>query len=255
MDQKETILTIRKTIKLVYLSAFLKDEKPLSLMLVAPPEQSKTHFLLEHKTKFSHLATDLSYKGLIDLLLSNKNVKHIVIPDFLKVTEKNQSTKKSIITALNGYLEEGIFDINLANSQKIDLKGRSGGVITSTTKGSFFQNAKNWNALGFKSRFIIISWEYTPESLEKILDIISKEESTAKTKPKNLQYKLTKVKSSQKINRLLKPLAEGSPRRYKQLIVLLKCLALESGKEETDLDSVEELKEINQILNLRFSKI
>ena len=66
MSKKELIMRL---VKLVYMSAFLKNEKPLSLILIAPPESSKTHFLRQYKTKYSHISTDLSYTGLMILLI------------------------------------------------------------------------------------------------------------------------------------------------------------------------------------------
>lgn len=246
---------IQKIIKLAYMSAFLKNEKPLSLMLIAPPEQSKTHYLMSFKTRYAHISTDLSYFGLIDILMKNQKIKHIVIPDFLKVTEKNQNTKRNIISSLNAYLEEGIFSVNLANMQKIDLKGRTGGLITATTKSSFFQNKRTWNGMGFKSRFIICSWEYSDKTIDELLTKISKQETTKNGKQETLNYTQKYIKIKPDVYQQLHNLADRSPRKLKNLKVFCKALALYNNKTEVGEEEINEIKELNKYMNLRFNKI
>lgn len=251
-DKKEKV---KKIVELIYISAFLKNEKPLSLFLIAPPEQSKTHFILEKTTKFCHYSSDLSFAGLIKVLSENRKIKHLIIPDFLKITEKKQSTKANLLTILNSFLEEGVFEINLGNKEKIDLKGRQGGIITATTDYSFHQNKKNWGGIGFISRFLVVSYKYSNETLEEILDIINSEKNTKAKKPLNLSYKLTDVQSSKKINKMLNTLNDGSLRRQKQFIVLLKCIALRNGRTKTTEEDIEELKDLTEIINTRFTQI
>lgn len=246
---------IQKLVELVYISGFLRKEKPLSLFLLAPPEQSKSHFILEKTTRFSHQASDLSFMGLIKILTEKREIKHIIIPDFLKITEKKQSTKNNLLTLLNSFLEEGIFEINLGNKEKIDLKGKQGGIITATTDYSFYQNRKNWGGIGFISRFIVVSYKYSCETLNEILDLINKEQSTSKKKPQKLSYKMTEVKSSEEINKSLNVFNDGSLRRQKNLIVLLKCIALRNGRNKTNKSDVEELKKLVPLLNARFTTI
>lgn len=245
---------IKRIVKLCYISAFLKNEKPLSLILIAPPESSKTHFIVGYKTKYAKVVTDMSYFGLLQLLEDDKKLKHVVIPDFLKVTEKGQNTKKSFISALNAYTEEGIFAINLANKDKKDAKGRVGGVITATTEASFFQNKKAWNSMGFRSRFLCVTWNYSKESIQEILENIANE-NTRKTKTENLSYKLTEIKSNPKFKKELIQLADTSPRRLKNFQVLLKSIALSNGHEMPTNEDLEELKELSQLINLRFTTI
>lgn len=246
---------IQKIVELVYISGFLKNEKPLSLFLIAPPEQSKSHFILEKTTRFCHQSSDLSFMGLIKLMSEKKDLKHIIIPDFLKITGKKQSTKNNLLTILNSFLEEGVYEINLGNKEKIDLKGKQGGIITATTDYSFYQNRKNWGGIGFISRFITVTYKYGEESLKEIFDIINGEKNTAKIKPKKLSYPITEVESSKEINEMLNEFNDGSLRRQKNFIVLLKCIALRNGRKKTTKADVEELKKLMVLLNARFTEI
>lgn len=245
---------IRRIVELVYMSGFLKNEKPLSLLLLAPPEQSKTHFLLEKTTKFCHYSTDLSFIGLVKVLKENKNIKHIVIPDFLKITQKKQSTKNNLLTLLNAFLEEGIFEINLGNSEKIDLKGRKGGIITATTDYSFRQNKKSWEGIGFSSRFIVVSWKYGQKSLNEIFELINNEVKERR-RSKTISMKMANVESSPEVNKLVNELSEGSPRRLKNFQLLIKTIAMSHGRNTTTADDVKELNDLSEMMNFRFKKI
>jgi hypothetical protein len=254
-DKKTKIEAIKKIIKLVYTSSFLKNEKPLSLLLIAPPEQSKTHFLVGYESKYSHVSTDLSFMGLVKLLQENKNLKQIVIPDFTKITGKKQSTKNNLLTLLNSYLEEGLHTINLGNSEKIDFKGRTGGILTATTRYSFNQNKKSWAGIGFESRFIVVSWKYSDETIEELLNLIACEENTKNQSPKKIILKLADVHSDKKINSELIQLCNKSLRKFKHLKVLLKCIALQNGRIKTLLSDVKELRELNELINFDFTEI
>jgi hypothetical protein len=251
-DKKELI---KKIVFLSYSSVFLKNEKPLSLILIAPPESSKTHFLLNFTTKNANLSTDLSYFGLINILLKQKNIKQIVIPDFLKITEKNQATKKNVISSLNAFVEEGLFDIDLAGKESIKLNGKTGGILTSTTQQSFYQNKKNWNEMGFKSRFIVVTWSYTNETMNEIMQTIAKEKKSKKIKPIKLNYKMTYIEKNEDFNDELIKMSEFSPRRLKNLTVLLKTIALVNNHKKPTKSDLEELKELSELMNLKFTPI
>jgi len=253
-DKVETINKIKKIIHLSYLSSYLKNEKPISLLLLAPPEQSKTYFLLAEKTKFCHLSTDLSFIGLVKILQGNNAIKHIIIPDFTKITGKKRSTTENLLTLLNSYLEEGVFGIDLGNREKIDLKGIKGGILTATTEKSFIQNRKNWEGIGFSSRFIVVSWCYSDGTIEQIKKEINKGVKM-KTKSKIISCRKTEVTSDEETNSLLNDIAGNSLRKLGQLQVLLKCLALDDGRNKTNSKDVKELIKLNEVLNFNFTKI
>lgn len=238
---------IKKLVELAYLSAYLTDDKPICLMLVAPPENSKTHFLLGFKSHKSHISTDLSFAGLVNILMRNKGIKQIVIGDFLKITGKKQSTKNNLLTILNSYTEEGIFDINLGNRDEQNLKGRKGGILTATTTKSFAQNKKTWEALGFSSRFLVVKYKYSDETMDKVLDKII--ENKKQDKPINLKIKTGNVECDEEFKKQLKQLANRSPRKLKILLTLLKTISLKNKHKKVCKMDFEELLELKELLH------
>lgn len=250
MDKREKI---KEVVRLTYLSGFLIKEKPISLMLIAPPENSKTHFIFGYKSKNAHVSTDLSFQGLLKVLLEKKNIKHIVIGDFLKITGKKQSTKNNILTLLNAYTEEGIYDINLGNKDKLDFKGKNGGLITATTTNSFIQNKKSWDSLGFSSRFLLIKYKFSESTMEEILDKIIDEDSKVTTE--QISAKKMKINCPMEIKKKLKKHCFNSPRKLKILIVLLKTIALKNNHPIVLKSDFEELQELFEVLTEREIKI
>ena len=104
---------IEKIVKLVLSSGFIKNSDPLSLILVGKAGVGKTCIITGHNTKKSIVTTDLSKFGLIRELKEKPNLSHIVIPDFIKVTDKKQSTRKDLISTLNSATEEGLNNLSL----------------------------------------------------------------------------------------------------------------------------------------------
>jgi len=251
------ISKIERIVDLVYASSFLKNQTPLSLMLIAPPAQSKTFFILGKKTKYSHISTDLSFMGVVKNLQKKEGknaLKHIIIPDFIKITGKKKSTTDNLLGLLNNFLEEGIFSIDLANREPIDFKGRTGGIITATTKASYEQNIRDWERMGLASRFIMVSYQYSVDTIEKIKQIINKEESKKK-KAILIKCKVTEVTSSEKINSMFNSVAGTDIRTLIQMQNLAKCCAVIDGRDKVLIKDVNEVIGLCEIINTRFDLI
>ncbi|MFW6130783.1 MAG: hypothetical protein ACOC56_06315 [Atribacterota bacterium] len=254
--KKSDIKKIERIIELTYLSSFLKDKLPLSLMLISPPEQSKTYFLLSKTTKKSKVLTDLSWKGVLNILgeKENQNLSHLVIPDLLKLTEKKASTKNNLLSLLNGFLEEGIFEIKVGNDKKIDFEGRSGGMITATTKKSYEQNRKNWEKMGLTSRFLKVSYRLSNGIIHNIMRKISKQKKQ-KQDPTLIEAKEKSIKVKKEHTEEIINLSNHSIRKFQNLSTLLEAIALDHNREETIDKDLEELKILLKYVNTNFKKI
>ena len=128
---------LKELIKTVLYTGYVADEKPLSIMFVAHYGTGKSEILNTFNVN-DNIAyfTDVTYMGLIKLLEEEKEVRHIVIPDFLKITMKKKSTTDNITSCFNAMMEEGLDKISMMG-QSYDFKGKKVGLITATTKKSF----------------------------------------------------------------------------------------------------------------------
>lgn len=276
---------IRKILKYAILSGNINrddlDLAPLSVMLIAPPESNKTRMLKSFDNlEFIKYATDISAKPLFSFLKEAVDGKytHIIIPDFIKVVSHNQNVVDAVITTLNAMMEEGI-QKSMFYGQEIELpKNVRCGILTSITPSLYAEHFKDWNDIGFITRFIPVSYEYSQTTVERILDIINsqnnghsieKEKIKLLTKKKTIgiddearphlksialeitqrlkTYKLCYFKGN---NKHFVSLDLKGFRMLKKIMLLSKAIALDKGLSSVNMECIEELRELSKYINL-----
>lgn len=168
---------IEKLVKYALITGFLKrNTAPISLMLVAPPESNKTSILKQfEKIRNAKYTIDLSAKPLTNFLkdASKDKYYHIIVPDFIKVVTHKSFISSATVTTLNAGIEEGI-RASMYYGMEIDLKKNVKiGLITSMTPEVYKSQFKAWNEIGFLSRMLTVSYEYTNETRLAIMKMIS----------------------------------------------------------------------------------
>ena len=246
---------LKKITKLVLLSGYIKNVKPLSLMLISVAGNGKTEIISSFKSKRIIFMTDLTYMGLLKELKNNPRLKHIIIPDFIKITQKKRSTTDNLVSILNALVEEGIGKISMYNFE-CDYKNRNAGVIIATTKASFGQHKRMWGNMGFMSRMLLCSYEYKDETIERIFEYINNEDYLKdNTQEKIKECKDIYIKSQPNLNKRFNELAKKSFRGLKQLQTLAKCHALSRGSQTVTDEDIKEIIRLAEYLNLNFKKI
>lgn len=166
---------LREFIKLLILSAYIKDEISVSGLVVAKPESGKTKALFEYRLNNGVIMTsDIVKTGLENLLeeFENDRAKTLLIPDMLKVFGRKLDTSKNFITFLNEFIEEGIVSLDLFDKKvKFDNPVR-GNIISAITSTDFFDNVVYWGSIGFLSRVIPFSYDYTEKDVLNIFEDI-----------------------------------------------------------------------------------
>lgn len=249
---------LKELIRTALFTGYVADEKPLSIMFVADVGSGKSEILNSFRIN-DNIAffTDVTYMGLIKLLEENKEVRHIVIPDFLKITMKKKSTTENITSCFNAMMEEGLDKISMMG-QSFDFKGKKAGLITATTRGSFDQYKKRWKSMGFLSRMLIVSFGYTDETIKEIFDYIYKREylNNSKLKRENLPIRNIDVKFPPQLAKKLKD-KNTDFRRQKQLQTLAMARALMDNRPvlEVTEEDIKKVNEFKRFLNLDFTKI
>lgn len=244
---------IKKIVSLVLASAFLKNEAPLSLLIIGKVELGKTSIIQSVTTKRSRVITDLSYMGVGELLREEKELVHFVIPDFIKITQKKRSTSDNLISLLNSLLEEGIYEIRIYG-YKENFNGRKAGVITATTSASWGQHKQEWLNIGFVSRMVICSFDYSEQTRNRIIKYINVEEYKS-FKQTLLKLKPFEVRSTEVLNSQLNSLANNKFRTLKHLQTLVKCNALLDNRKQVLQEDIDEIKRLSKFLNLDYTKI
>jgi len=250
------IEVLKDLIKTILYTGYLSGEKPLSVMFVGRIGSGKSEIINAFSLN-DNIAyfTDLTYMGLIQVLKDYPNLKHIAIPDFLKITMKKKSTMDNVTSAFNSLMEEGLEKISMMG-MSIDFKGKKCGIITATTKGSFSQNESKWKSMGFLSRMLLISYDYKDDTIKEIFEYIYNSEYLNDNNKEKilLPFRDFEVKISNKLARELKE-KDIDFRRQKQLQILAKARALISNRIEVNEQDVKDINNFKKFLNLNYTKI
>ena len=107
---------LKKIIECTLISPYIKDEKPISLLIVAKAESGKTTAMkMYRENKGVVYITDCTAYGLTrDTLpkIVSGEIKTIMIPDLLTPLSKQTKTRKSFVAFLNSLVEEGVANIS-----------------------------------------------------------------------------------------------------------------------------------------------
>jgi hypothetical protein len=246
---------ITKIVKLTMISGCLKGVKPLSLLVIGEAGIGKTEIITGFSSPKILFLTDLSYMGLLKELKENKDLTHIIIPDFIKITQKKRSTADNLISLLNALTEDGVGKISLCNFNE-DFQGRKMGIITSTTKASFHQNKQAWNSIGFLDRFLVCSYSYSSETIDEIIKYINEEKYLSKKiKEKVKITKKIDIRTKSSLNEKLNVLIHKRFRTLKALQSLVKCNAILRGSDIVENIDIDEVSRLSKYLNLDFNPI
>jgi hypothetical protein len=137
-DKKNTLLhltPLSKIIECALISPYIKNEKPLSLMIVAKPEHGKTSAMkLYRQIKSVAYVTDCTAYGLTrDYLpkMASGEIKTLMIPDLLTPLSKSAKTRQTFVAFLNNLIEEGI--VKITTYAQIWTQDANCNVVTAVT--------------------------------------------------------------------------------------------------------------------------
>jgi hypothetical protein len=135
--------------------------------------------LLQYKdVKGVTVLSDATGYGIIKYILqdvADGKVKHIIIPDFLRILMKGKQVANDLVATLNSLSEEGFMSAFTYNIQFITSKPLTCGFITAITDETYSRQVKKWIGIGFASRIIPFFFGYESEDLEKAKDMVAKE--------------------------------------------------------------------------------
>jgi hypothetical protein len=162
---------LRDLISMSIASAYLKNERSVSLLVIAKPESGKTTMLTSFAVNngVAYLS-DITYTGIVNLLgdIQDGKIKTILIPDMLKALGRKEATVENLITLLNALIEEGIKTISTYNYYKEFEKFVRCNIIAAITSTDWFLKKATLGSTGFLSRVVPFSYNYSYEDVEAI---------------------------------------------------------------------------------------
>jgi hypothetical protein len=267
-DEREELIHVGqlgKMIECALILPYVKNEKPISVLIVAKPESGKTSVLKRYREKKGIVyMTDCTAYGIQrDLLprLVSGEIRTLIIADLLTPLAKSYKTRESFIAFLNNLVEEGIAKIT--TYAMVWDKEAKANVITAITDQAIEDGRHDWAKLGFLSRFIVFSYSYDLSTVAKILNSYSIHGTKLNTVSFSLPKKDVDIQLSEEIAEKLNPIAVRIGEQFQiyglrakiNLRSLIKCLAYRNNRRiVTELD-FSELLELADYMNFKYNPL
>lgn len=251
---------IEYIVKLAVSSANLRNEKPVNLMVYAPPEHGKTEILkkfAENKQVF--YSTDFNMPIFEEFARKYPEKNIIMIPDFLKLVKGKYSKVANATTMLNAIMEEGWKGriVNFEPKEKI-----TAGLITALTRSELFDKRHKWTQLGFLSRLVPVSFMYSPGTISTIRSYI-KDRMYTTERPISAHAKKVKISLTKDVADAIEKIAikfnENENilgfRLQKQLQTLAMSNAMIAGRNMTIIEDAKIIQQLSKFINFNFEEV
>lgn len=253
-------------IECALISPYIKDEKPLSLLIVAKPESGKSSAMKQYReTQGVIYLTDCTAYGITRDVLPKivaGDVKTIMIPDLITPLSKQTKTRQSFVAFLNNLIEEGVAKITTYST--VWNKDANANIISAVTDDALRDARHGWAKMGFLSRFIIFSYSYTLSAVMEILNSYSIHGHALNTMTLNLPKTQVTIDLPHDIANQLNPIAMKIGEQFRlygfrakiNFRCLLKCLAYRNGKRHTVTDTdFQLLLKLADFMNFDYNSI
>ena len=256
---------LKKVIECALISPYVKDEKPISLLIVAKPESGKSTAMKQYReNKGIVYMTDCTAYGITrDILpkIVSGEIKTIMIPDLITPLSKQTKTRQSFIAFLNNLIEEGVAKITTYST--VWNKDAKANVITAVTDEELIDARHSWAKMGFLSRFIVFSYSYNISTVTEVLESYSnhglnQEESKVKLPKTEIDIELSKD-IADKLNPISTKVGEQFHlygfRAKINFRSLLKCLAYRNNRKTVTDEESKEFLELADYMNFDYNPI
>jgi hypothetical protein len=256
---------LKKIIECCLISPYVKDERPISLLIIAKAESGKTSAMkMYRQNKGVIYLTDCTAYGITrDILpkIVSGEIKTIMIPDLITPLSKSTKTRQSFVAFLNNLIEEGV--AKMTTYATVWNKDCNANVITAVTDEELKDARHNWAKIGFLSRFILFSYSYSISTITEILNAYSEHGLTIK----NLKVKLPKGKKDirlpKEIADKIDPIAMKIGEQFRlyglrakiNFRSLLKALAFRNKRKMVSEEEFREFLELAGYMNSDFNPL
>lgn len=252
----------------VLISGSLADERPVSLIMIAPPGMGKSDMVLQYRQSEGVVATtETTFFALMTMhgqAMQQGKLHHIIVPDLGPIINKPREGALRELSQFGALVAEGL--INWRSARGAFAVGNQPvrcGIIFCITPYSYREKLAMLTDEGFLSRFLIASFALHDDLVSHIHDQISAGSVNAHLETKLLaQWKEKQsVSIAPRIDRFLRSsgiieqvrdLSDTAGfRTHHHLRTLLKANALRRGRHEVGRDDIDDLIALSQYLGVQ----
>lgn len=236
----------------------VSGERPVSIILVAPPGHGKTSILSQMKSNWTYFTDDLTSREISHALAECPDMTHLMLSDMTSIFNRKNSTAELTCNILRRLIEEGM-DVD-------SFTGRHGGgkrigFLTAIPPDDL-ESRKIATALeegGFASRFIIAKYTYSAKTKRAIHDYIRSDAYTkAEEKgplrfPERQSQVIIPPKIAHELNLLALDIKRDplGARAHHHLRSLAKGHALQMGRIEVGKDDLNKIDQYAEFFTRR----
>jgi len=261
----EHLAPLCEIIKLTLATGWVKNERPVNLLLSSKPESGKTLVLqLFQKVPKTAYLTDCTAYGIIKNLFTDieaGNLKFIIIPDLLKPLSRRQATVSDFLAFMNALLEEGVVTI-VTFAVQVVKKNIKCGLITSLPESELLDRRRRWVRLGFMSRMLPFTYSFSSEMIDLIFEKIQKREYiryddvVLKLKEKEIELDPSLARALELEARAIgKAQSLYGFRAMRQLQTLAMANALLENRRAVEPKDIEKVKGLQKWINFEFNPL
>lgn len=160
-------------IETVFYTASVRDEIPVSLIMVGPSGSAKSKILKSYECEHIHVTDSITSQGLWEIVQRDtKGEKRIiVIPDINPTLSRRSSTTQATIGNLLSVTGDGTVRIDDGRGEKT-CQHSPMALVTACTPEIYHKHARQWFALGLIRRIIPIFYNYsstTQDALQRLV--------------------------------------------------------------------------------------
>ena len=271
MTELVEIQPVIDAISLTLQTTFESDEKNgSSLLLIAKPETAKTSSIFKfNNLDFVSYYDEITAKKLLEefLPLCKEHRRTLLVPDLINCVEKQKATREQFLAIIKSGIDDtGVMRISTQYKQLQMMKLAEGlkfNMITAVTVENFKMVKKYLEQTGLLSRFIPFSYDYTLDTLRKILDVIEKGVSTKSVTIPKLIKKDFEIENSPDLFKQFEILATNIGRFYSgygiralvNLQRLAKANAILNKRKEIIKEDIDKIFALSKHINFDFNAI
>lgn len=246
-DFVETILTSGRVAGL---------EPPVSGVLISHVDAGKSEVLKRYGgSEGVQVVSDATSYGIVDNLLKeikSGKIRHIVIPDLLKIRKRSRNVSSELISLINSLAEEGLMGSLTFNIQVLTDEPIYCGFLTSITMDEYRKAKEGWKEIGFSSRIVPFFFGYNEEDLERAKEDVLHERKVFGSvrlpdpEPKEVDLGKGKRKEIQEVAEFAAKVNEDHTafRTIRHMVGLVKSHALKEGRTEVVDEDVQFLRSL-----------
>lgn len=260
---------LEEFVRLALLSSYIKDERPVSLLIASRVESGKTEVVSKAAVCQGVLyISDLTAWGLQKKYLqkiADKEIRTIVIPDLIAPLSKRTSTVETFTAFLSMLTEEGAVEIQTYAIDRTFKQPVRCNVITCIAKEFLSDRRYRWAKAGFLSRVLPVSYAYAPSKVYEIARSIADRDYHDESTFADLEFPDDDVTIglpkdiAHEVASLVPYLVDAEKlygfRLQKQLQTLCMANALYEGRDEVTRGDLDKIKELSNYVNLRYREI